>query len=370
MSAVEPRTIGVEEELLVVDLADGRPRPVGDPVVATAGPTASGDDPGGLAHELKREQVELNTSPATDLSAIRADLHRLRARLAEAANEHGLGLAALGTSPVAVESVPTRDERYERMVREYGLTMRELLANGCHVHVAVRSREEGVGVLDRIRPWLAVLTALSCNSPYWQGEDTGYASYRQRVWSRLPSAGPTEPFGDPAGYDRAIEQTIACGAAIDDGMVYLDARLSRDYPTVELRVADVCADVDDAVLVAALGRGLVETAARHWAAGEPPADVRVGLLRGAAWRAARSGVSNELVDTLGATTAPAAEMVERLVAHVEPALRRYGDLDRTWAAARRVLAKGTGADRQRAAYAAADGDLAAVVRDAVERTTA
>ncbi len=364
------RTVGVEEELLLVDLSDGVPRPLGGPVVATAeDDEADPAGPGGIEKELKREQVELNSQPTGDLDALSTDLHGLRGRLSEAAGRHGLGLAALATSPIAVDPTPTRDARYERITREYGLTARELLVNGCHVHVSIGSRDEGVAVLDRIRPWLAVVTALTCNSPYWQGVDSGYASYRQRVWSRMPSAGPTEPFGDVAGYDRAVAQMISSGAAMDHGMVYLDARLAREYPTVELRIADVCADVDDAVLVAALCRGLVETAAREWAEGAPVPDVRLEVLRGAAWRAARSGVSGDLVDTLSADTAPATTMVERLVDHVEPALRAYGDLDRVWSTVRRLLDGGTGYARQRAAFAASDGDLVAVVRDAVERTT-
>ncbi|MBA2641274.1 MAG: glutamate--cysteine ligase [Nocardioidaceae bacterium] len=368
---MEPRTVGVEEELLVVDLTDGTPQPLGQPVVESAGragPQASGQ--GGVEKELKREQVELNSEPSTDLAAIGADLTRLRRRLCDAATDHGLALAALGTSPVPVEATPTRNLRYERINSEYGLTTRELLVNGCHVHVSVTSRAEAVGVLDRIRPWLATISALTCNSPYWQGVDSGYASYRHRVWSRMPSAGPTELFGDVAGYDRAIAQMVSCGAAMDDGMIYLDARVSRDYPTVELRVADVCTAVDHAVLVAGLGRGLVETAARELADGVAPAPVRVEVLRGAAWRAARTGVSGDLVDTLSAGTAPAAELVERLVAHVEPALRHYGDLDTVWRTARDVLDHGTGADQQRDAYARSGGDLVAVVRDTAARTTA
>ena len=368
---MEPRTVGVEEELLLVDLTDGAPRPLGGPVVDSADRELPDDSgPGGVERELKREQVELNSDPTTDLADLRADLHRLRRRLADAARANGLGLAALATSPVPVSPTSTRNDRYERITREYGLTTREMLVNGCHVHVSVRSPDEAVAVLDRMRPWLAVVSALACNSPFWQGVDTGYASYRHRVWMRLPSAGPTEPFGDLPGYQRAIDQMISCGAALDPGMVYLDARLSREYPTVEVRVADVCAGAADAVLVAGLCRGLVETSAREWAAGVPVPQVRLEVLRGAAWRAARSGVSGELVDTLSAGTAPAAVMVERLIEHVEPALREYGDLDEVRAGARRVLADGTGADRQRAAYVRSGGDLVAVVTDAVTRTTA
>jgi len=367
---VKPRTVGVEEELLLVDLDDGTPRPLGGRVVASADRRPDDDSDGAVEQELKREQVESNSEPTTDLADLRVDLHRLRRRLAEAAGSNGLGLAALATSPVATEPTSTRDERYERINREYGLTTREMLVNGCHVHVSVDSTDEAVGILDRIRPWLAVISALTCNSPFWQGVDSGYASYRQRVWTRLPSAGPVELFGDVAGYERAVGQMISCGAAMDPGMVYLDARLSRAYPTVELRIADVCASVADAVLVAGLCRGLVETAAREWAAGGDAPQVRLEVLRGAAWRAARSGVSGDLVDTLSATTAPAGHLVDRLFEHIGPALDSYGDLEPLRVEAARVLEEGTGADRQRAAYARSGGDLVAVVTDAVNRTTA
>jgi carboxylate-amine ligase len=366
---VKRRTIGVEEELLLVDLDDGTPRPSAGPVVGSADRQQTDTGAGEVEKELKREQVESNSEPTADLDELRADLHQLRRRLADAAGSNGLGVAALGTSPLRATPTPTQDERYERINREYGLTTREMLVNGCHVHVSIDSPDEAVGVLDRIRPWLATISALTCNSPYWQGADSGYASYRHRVWTRLPSAGPVELFGDPAGYERAVEQMISCGAAMDAGMVYLDARLSREFPTVELRIADVCAGVDDAVLVAGLCRGLVETAAQEWAAGAEAPQVRLEVLRGAAWRAARSGVSDHLVDTLTATTAPAAQMVDRLFEHIGPALESHGDLDSMRAEAARVLEDGTGADRQRAAFDRSGGDLVAVVADAVTRTT-
>ncbi len=359
--------MGVEEELLLVDPDDGAPRPLGEGVVETA----SGDDsgPGGVEHELKREQVELGTEPRGDLVAIGADLRRLRGRLAGAAERHGLRLAALATSPAPVTPTATRDARYERLEREYGMTGRELLCNGCHVHVEVASLDEAVGVIDRVRPWLAVLTALSTNSPYWQGSDTGYASYRQRLWSRWPSAGPSEPFGDATGYRAAVDRMISCGAAMDDGMVYLDVRASREWPTVELRVLDVCLDVEHAVLLAGLGRALVEAAARAWSEGQPPQQLRIEVLRGAAWRAARTGLAGDLVDPLSATTVPAREQVDRLLEHVTPALEAYGDLAAVTERVAAVLEHGTGADAQRAAYARG-GSIADVVADAAARTVA
>ena len=144
-------------------------------------------------------------------------------------------------------------------------------------------------MLDRIGPWLPVLRALSANSPFWRGDDTGHASYRSLVWARWPSAGPTPLFGSPEAYDAAVAAMIATGTVLDEGMIYFDARLAASFPTVEIRVADVAGEVEEAVVVALLARALVETAARSWAAGEPAATTPVEVLRLAHWRAARSG---------------------------------------------------------------------------------
>ena len=140
-----------------------------------------------------------------------------------------------------------------------------------HVHVGIESREEGIGIIDRLRPWLPVVLALSTNSPFAEGRDSGYASWRAQVWSRWPTGGATELFGDPATYDALVEGLMATGAAMDPGMIYFEARLAEDWPTVEIRVADVCTDPDDAVVIAATVRAVASTAAREWEAGSSPA---------------------------------------------------------------------------------------------------
>jgi glutamate---cysteine ligase / carboxylate-amine ligase len=338
---VEIRRVGVEEELLVVDPVEGRPAPLREGTVELAAEE-------GVEEEFKREQAEIVSPPCAELDQLHAELIRLRGELAILAAAQHLKIAPLATSPMPVRPTPTTDERYRVMRQEYGLPAREQLCCGCHVHVSVASREEGVAVLDRIRPWLAVLVALGTNSPFWQQEDTGYAGYRTMVASRWPSAGPTELFGDPAGYDAAVAGLVGSEAVLDEGMVYFDARLSSRYPTVEIRVADVCRTVDDAVLVAALCRGLVETAAQEWRLGHEPARVRTDLLRAASWRAARSGVGGDLVDVGDARPRPARDLVADLVAHVRPALERYGDVARVERETGRVLREGTGADAQRA----------------------
>ena len=194
--------------------------------------------------------------------------------------------------------------RYQAMVETYGLTTAEQLTCGCHVHVGVDSPEEGVAVLDRIRIWLPVILALTANSPYWQGVDSGYASFRSQAWTRLPTAGPTDAFGSAEHYHAEVDRLLRTGVAQDLGMIYFDARLSHHLPTVEIRIADVCLYRDDSLLVAALVRALVETAARDWRAGTAAPAVATSVLRLATWRAGRSGLDGDLLDPVHGTAAP------------------------------------------------------------------
>jgi carboxylate-amine ligase len=376
------RTVGVEEELLLVDPATGEPRAVAGTALRFASrEDAAADDPahddptpsatpgGTLEAELKQQQLETDTPPHTDLGRLAEDLRTWRHRADRAARAAGARVAALATSPLPVTPQTTPKERYLRMAAQFGLTSAEQLACGCHVHVSVDSPEEGVAVLDRIRGWLPVLTALSANSPYWQGADSGYASYRSQSWGRWPTAGPIEVQGSVERYRALIDGLIASGVALDEGMVYFDARLSAHYPTLEVRVADVCLRVDDAVLVGALARGLVDTAAEEWRRGTPPASTPATLLRLASWRAARSGLDDVLVHPADLRPRPADAVVAALVNHVRPALAASGDLERVEDQLRELLGRGTGARRQRAVYART-GRLSDVVRDAVDVTGA
>ncbi|MBC2878266.1 MULTISPECIES: glutamate--cysteine ligase [Streptomyces] len=359
------RSVGVEEELLLVDPGSGEPRAVAGTVLALED-LARGDDPE-LEKELQREQLETATRPTADMTDLAAEVRRRRATAIERAGAVGAAVAALATSPLPVAPSLSAGRRYRQVAEEFGLTAQEQLTCGCHVHVSVASDEEGVAVLDRIRPWLAPLLALSANSPFWQGHDSGYSSYRSQVWGRWPSAGPVEVFGGPERYHTHVRQLLDTRTLLDKGMIYFDARLSRNYPTVEIRVSDVCLDPDDTVLVAALARGLVDTAARDWRAGRPPEPVSVGLLRLASWRAAKSGVTDGLVHPLEWTPAPAETVVRALVDHVRDALADSGDLALVEESVARLFARGGGADLQRAAMART-GELPAVVKEAVERT--
>lgn len=351
------RTVGVEEEFLLVDPLNGEPRAIGGAVLLAAADTA------GLTGELKREQLETGTRPCHSLDELARELHRTRAEARDAARAVGVEPVALATSPLPVVPTLSPSRRYRRMAERFGLTTSEELTCGCHVHVAVDSDEEGVAALDRIRPWLAPLLALSANSPFWNGTDSGYASFRSQVWGRWPSAGPTELFGSPAGYRAVVAAMVASDTVLDEAMVYFDARLSSKHPTLEIRVADVCREPDDALLVAALGRALVETAVRAWQAGHRPDPVRTELLRLASWRAGRSGLDGALLDPSDWRPAPAVDVLHGLVRHVEPVLQDSGELDTVRDLLDALLRRGTGAARQRAVLERT-GELRAVVCDA------
>ena len=171
----------------------------------------------------------------------------------------------------------TPKSRYRRIQSEYGELARQALVCAMHVHVDVADDEEAVRVVDGIRPWLPLLVALSANSPFWQGRDTGHASWRSQVWSRWPTAGAAQPFGDVATYRAGRASGCSSwGAGLDPGMLYFDVRLAAHYPTVEIRVADVCTDVEDAALVALLARALVTTVAADPASGRPGAPTCCG----------------------------------------------------------------------------------------------
>ena len=178
----------------------------------TVVPVVPADEPGGdLEKEFKQEQIETSTPPRADLAELVAEIRAGRARTDGVARQAGARIAALATAPQVVESTVLPDRRAYAIRAEFGQTARDQLTCGCHVHVSIDDEDEGVRILDHLRPWNAVLLALSGNSPSWQGSATGYASYRSQVWGRWPTAGPTAPFGDAAGYRAVIDDLLRHG---------------------------------------------------------------------------------------------------------------------------------------------------------------
>jgi carboxylate-amine ligase len=365
---VRTRTVGVEEELLVVDPAtrcvSSRAREVLREHDERRG-RASDRPSDELDKELFRHQLEIRTDPTRDVDVIVDEVLAGRRRAAEAAAALELAVAVCASVPLAMdEPVISDNERYRDMAEAFGQIARRGTTCGMHVHVAIESDEEGVCCIDRISPWLPILLAVSANSPYDDGLDTGYASWRTELWSTWPSAGPTERFGSLAGYRRACERMIASGAARDPGMLYFDARLSEGQPTLEVRILDAVTDPEDVGMLTALVRALVETAADDW-----PEDLpvwRAEELRAARWRASRYGLADHLLDPVTHDLRPAREVLAQLVELVSGRLDGNGDTERVAGGVDRVLAA-TGATRQRAAYERT-ASLQGVVDDLLART--
>ncbi|MEU9303837.1 glutamate--cysteine ligase [Streptomyces sp. NPDC048269] len=367
------RSVGVEEELLLVDARSGAPLAVSGTVLAAADRRGwqEPDRRGGKSHEfekeLQKEQLEFATKPVTEMGELQEEITRIRGEAGRHAANAGAVVAAVATSPLPVKPSLNVGKRYQWLGEQFGLTAQEQLTCGTHVHVSVASDEEGVAVLDRIRPWLAVLTAMSANSPYWQGEDSGYGSYRSRVWNRWPSAGPVDVFGSADHYHEQVRTMIGTGVLRDEGMIYFDARLSATYPTVEVRVADVCLHATTPVLLAALIRGLVETAARAWRDGEPPARIGTSLLRLASWRAGRSGLDGPLLHPETMRETSPAHAVDALYQHVRQALVDHGDDERVREGIAHLHERGNGARVQRQLFRS-EASLARVVTECARMT--
>ncbi|MDQ3680906.1 MAG: carboxylate-amine ligase [Actinomycetota bacterium] len=341
-------TIGMEEEFFLIDAETGALRPFSDPVMARARETV-GDQ---ADHELQLSQLETVTPVCPTLDELRHHLARLRRALGRAAEAEGSRLAASGTHPFSHwdQVRVTPEPAYLGLERDYQQVAREQLVCGSHVHVGVSDAEAAVHMMNRMRPWLWPVLALSANSPFWLGGDTGYASFRSQVWTRWPMAGIPEHFASRAEYDDVVGTLLVTGAIDDPARIYWDVRLSARFPTIELRVTDVCLTVDEAVMVAGLCRALARTCHEHALRGDPDPRPRQELLRAAKWRAARYGLGADLVDVVGRRAVPATELVRALLTLVRPALEDQGDWEEVSGLVSQTVHGGTGAARQREAF--------------------
>jgi carboxylate-amine ligase len=342
-------TLGVEEEFVLLDPSTG--------VTVLAGPDLVRmlDGEPGVQQELMRFQVETGTRVCTGLDDLGGELVRLR-RLAAAAAAHlGCRLVASGVAPYRTPGLAalTCQPRYQELARRYGPVVADAGICACHVHVGVPSRDLGVQVLARLRPWLGPLLAVTANSPIADGHDTGWASWRYTIQSRWPTAVPPAVWPDAAAYDTAVRRLIGRRAALDEGSVYFLARLSPRYPTVEVRVADVCLDAGTAVLLAGLIRALVATALAEARRGTPVAAAPAGQVAAALAAAARQGLAGAGIDPFTGQAVDAATLRSRLLDHVHPALSDHGDTETIIRLLHRLDQRGTGADRQRALFTSA-----------------
>ena len=340
-------TMGVEEEFLLVDPTSGEPVALNRRTAELA--AERGVD---LQLELTSCQVETATSVLSTADEAHEELRRLRRATAAAAQAAGARLLAVGLPPTVPHDFPITDKpRYHRIAERFGMIASEQGICGCHVHVEVPSREAAIDVGNRLRPWLPILLALTANSAVYRNADTRYASWRSVLWGRWPSAGPPPHFESADEYDATVQMMLGAGAMLDDGMVYWDVRPSANFPTVEVRVADVPATVAQTALFAAIVRATVMTVLADRERGEPIVPLSAHALRAAYWKSARDGLDGDAIDLVGTgAVVPAATLLTKLVDHVTPALDAVGDADFVRRELQAVLTTGNGATRQRRAY--------------------
>lgn len=359
-------TLGVEEEFLLLHPDTAATMPVVDSVMAALPQPARAC----ARREFRACQLELASPIATDLTQLRRQLRYLRSTAAAASRVVGARLVAIAATPLPDPDPPlSGDPRYAAMARRFGAITAEPGVCGCHVHVGLPDRELAVQVSNHLRLYLPTIQALAANSPLYAGRDSGYASWRCVQFARWPSAGPTPYLKSAEDYDQTIRQLIASGVMLDQAMVYWYARPSATYPTIEVRVADVCPTVDETVLLAGLTRGLVAHFIGEVRRGALAPPVAQRLVVAAHWRAARDGLDGQLVDLRALRLRPAWQLVDELVAMIRPELIRYRD----WRTVAKGLARlrrcGNGAQRQRRLYRDG-GQIEAVAAYLAEQTEA
>lgn len=304
--------------------------------------------------EQLQSQIEIASPPTADIAEARAHLSGLRAGLSEIGSERGILPFAAGTHPTARwrDQSATDKARYHGIMADLRMVGQRNLVCGLHVHVEVPDPGKRIDLMGRLLPFLPVLLALSASSPFWQGERTGMAGYRTRAYAELPRTGLPELFADPADYDRYVDVMTRSGAIADATFLWWQLRPSLKYPTLELRVADSCTRLDDAICIANLFRGLVRRVVRDRTLNAGLTAASRGFIRENLWRAERDGVRATLIDEAREQAVPMTEMVETLLTETAEDAEAL-DCSEVCARARTIAAEGSSADRQLAVFSAA-----------------
>ena len=347
-------TFGIEEEFVFVDRRTLQTIDLGPAAITELGADAAG----AVAAEFFPSQIEYATPVCTRTDEALAAILAFRRALAAFADAAGVVVAGTGTPFRTLTRGDDWSGRYAVIADEIAGLAPDHQLNGLHVHVGIADRDAGVRASNFLRPWLPALLALSANSPFWQGRDTGFASWRA-IHSRRWTTHSTPPyFADAVEYDDALDRLAGVGATSDAGTINWHARLSQRHPTLEVRVCDAQLDPRSSVALAAIIRALV-VEGFDTVTPRPP---RYEGWDAAHWHAARHGTSSTLIDPASGHPVPAVVVIEALRSIVERHLDADGrrEVDGFFAELER---SGTGASRQRRAHAA--GELAGLYRSRV-----
>jgi YbdK family carboxylate-amine ligase len=359
-------TLGVEEEYHLLDPETGKlmncPDLSARALAGSAGPR--------LQPEMLTSQLEAASEVCTDLEQVRRAIVAMRGDAAAAAAEEGAAILATSTHPFASLSeieVMARP-RYEGLIERFGAIVSQFNLCGCHVHVSVPDLDSAVVIMNLARPYLPVLAALTGSSPFHQGLDTGYESFRLPWLALWPQGGPPPYLASGQDYLATMAQSVATGLVGDASAMLWDLRPSLRYPTLEFRAADVCTDIDDAVLYAAMVRSLVRVLASRAASNAASPQISDQTLRAARWLAARYGLSGALWSPGRSQLVPAAVALDDFIGELQDDLDAHGEYPVVSELLVRLRRRGTSATRQRQSFAAS-GSLAEVTRAAIRLTS-
>jgi carboxylate-amine ligase len=344
-------TIGIEEEYHLVDVttralvAEAPPGFIAD-CERILGPQVS--------TEFLRSQIEIGTRPCRTLDEARSELQRLRGGIVASAARYGLAPIAASTHPFARagEALHTDRARYHALAHDLAGLGRRLLVCGMHVHIGIEDNEQRIDLMNQLRYFLPHLLMLTTSSPFWEGEDTGLKSWRLAIFRELPRTGLPGRFNSWDEYRQTVDVLVRGKVMEDASKIWWDLRPSARFPTLEMRITDVCTRVGDAVTVAALLVCLTRMLHRLRRNNQSWRTYPVFLLEENRWRAQRYGLKGSLFDFGRGELVTYADLLEEILTLVHEDAVALGCLNDVLGA-RRILAEGTSADRQLARFASA-----------------
>ncbi|WP_256212382.1 carboxylate-amine ligase [Loktanella sp. DSM 29012] len=374
MTQLPEFTIGIEEEYLLVDADTFDLVAAPDSLMAAL--------TGALGNQVSTEflncQVEVGTGICATIAEARADLGHLRRTVAELAADHGLRPVAASCHPFGdwKQQGRTDKPRYEQLDDDLGAVARRMLIGGMHVHVGLPDQDSRIALMNQLSYFLPHLLALSASSPFWQGRDTGLASYRMAVFDSMPRTGLPPRLRDWADWESRVQRLVGLGVIEDSSKIWWDLRPSGKFPTLETRICDVSPRLADTLTIAAVVQALTRTLWRRTRNGQPWRESDPIMVQENRWRAQRYGVSAGLIDSAADRIVPMPQLMDELLDLISEdmlALDSVAEASRIADIAR----SGTDADRQRALYhSAMDGGadthdaLCAVVRALADDFTA
>ncbi|MGI9498811.1 MAG: carboxylate-amine ligase [Geminicoccaceae bacterium] len=337
-------TLGVEEEYLLVD-------PKSRDLVASppdgfmkACRDRLGD---GVGHELLQSQIEVGTPVCQDIAEIRHELGRLRLGVAEIAREFGMATVASSTHPFARCKDQTRvqNERYDGLISDLRALADRMLICGMHVHAAIEDEELRIDLMNQATYFLPHLLALSTSSPFWEGDNTGLKAYRPTCFGDLPRTGLPEYFSGAAAWNEMLRQLAQTGLCQDPSKIWWDIRPSSRFPTLEMRICDVCTTLEDTITIAALYQAILAALFRSRSKNQSWRQYRTILIGENKSLAQRYGIDSTLADFGALSCKPFGELLDEIIELVQIEAARWGCLAEV-EHARTILKRGTSADRQ------------------------